>query len=113
LHWPLQRSTIWINEEASSKFWETIAPKNLNDPFTEPVQEGGEASNDRAQRVFLDDFGTQAAFEALNSFGAGFIASSWRPKYPPVHNAGPGFVHYTVSGDDRERCRVDPVFEGD
>lgn len=77
---------------------------DLDASFTRPVDDKQRTSGAPGQRAILDDFGAHASFEALNSFAPTEarrnIDRSFIETVVPmeVHNAGPGFVHYRLSG---------------
>jgi hypothetical protein len=81
----------------------------LDATFTQPLPENSEEDATAwGQRATLDDFGSQANFEALNSFSAAPIQRGVHRAFVKtivplqVHNAGPGFVHYCAPGANLE-----------
>jgi hypothetical protein len=78
--------------------------RDLDSDFTRPVDGTDTLSSSGAHRTFLDDFGPEASFAALNSFLPTEIrrglhrvfVDTWIPLV--LHNAGPGFLHYRATG---------------
>jgi len=74
----------------------------LDPSFTQPVAAIDSAASAEGQRTMLDEFGAGATFDALNSFAATEARRDVDRKFVEtmvplvVHNAGPGFVHYSL-----------------
>jgi hypothetical protein len=74
----------------------------LDSTFTQELNDGDTNLPARGQREMLDDFGTRASFAALNSFSTTAVQGGVHRRFVEtmvplkVHNAGPGFVHYSV-----------------
>jgi hypothetical protein len=76
----------------------------LDETFTQPVDQLGAELPAWGHRVALDDFGVKASFAALNSFAATEVRRGIDRRFVEtivpmeVQNVGPGFVHYSVPG---------------
>jgi hypothetical protein len=81
------------------QYLECIEQTELDAQFTRPAGRDADPA-DWGHRASLDDFGTRASFDALNSFSATEIRRGVHRKFVEtaiplgIRNAGPGFVHY-------------------
>ena len=77
---------------------------DLDATFTKPSDDTERDVAAAGQRATLDDFGSGACFEALNSFSPTEIRWGVHRRFVetivPLHlyNTGPGFAHYCVAG---------------
>lgn len=78
--------------------------EELDSTFTRVVDEDLGGSAVGGHRATLDDFGSGATFDALNSFSPTKIKPRIHRRFVEtvvpfnVHNSGPGFTHYCVPG---------------
>jgi hypothetical protein len=76
----------------------------LDASFGQAVDGGGADVPAAGLRTVLDDFGSQATFDALNSFSSAEVQRGVHRRFVEtmvpldVYNAGPGFVHYRAPG---------------
>jgi hypothetical protein len=75
--------------------------RELDSTFTRPARDDGGNS---VQYATLDDFGTEASFQVLNSFSPTEVRPEVHRRFVDsvipfeVYNFGPGFVHYRATG---------------
>jgi hypothetical protein len=78
--------------------------QDLDSTFTQMVGNDGGDLPARGHRATLDDFGSSATFDALNSFSSAAIKWEIHRRFVEtflpfsVHNTGPGFTHYCRPG---------------
>ena len=85
------------------QYLDCVRQTDLDSTFTQPVDDHNGGLPAWGHRAMLDDFGTRASFEALNSFSDSEVQSGIHRKFVEtivpldVCNVGPGFVHYSAS----------------
>ena len=85
------------------QYLDCVRQMELDSTFMQPVDDHSAGLPAWGHRAMLDDFGTRASFDALNSFSDSEVQIGIHRKFVEtivpldVYNFGPGFVHYSAS----------------